>query len=276
MAEPWHKPEKMEAALPEFEIALKAAAKAGEEIMKVYASDFFSKTKEDYSPITMADLKSNKVIKEILSKTGLEILSEEDYDAKKRLEENRVWIVDPLDGTTDFVKRTGEFTIMIGLVQEGKPVLGVISWPTENTVFAAQTGCGAWMFSNNSWNRIFVSKVSELSRCRAVGSRHHISDAEMDLLKKLQLTKFTSVGSSLKVAKISSGDAEIYLTTTNKMKEWDTCASYCIISEAGGKMTDMLGNDLSYNNQNVNHLNGILVTNGLIHNKIVREFQKLQ
>jgi len=276
MAEPWHKPEKMEAALPEFEIALKAAAKAGEEIMKVYASDFFSKTKEDYSPITMADLKSNKVIKEILSKTGLEILSEEDYDAKKRLEENRVWIVDPLDGTTDFVKRTGEFTIMIGLVQEGKPVLGVISWPTENTVFAAQTGCGAWMFSNNSWNRIFVSKVSELSRCRAVGSRHHISDAEMDLLKKLQLTKFTSVGSSLKVAKISSGDAEIYLTTTNKMKEWDTCASYCIISEAGGKMTDMLGNDLSYNNQNVNHLNGILVTNGLIHNKIVREFQKSQ
>ena len=276
MAEPWHKPEKMEAALPEFEIALKAAAKAGEEIMKVYASDFFSKTKEDDSPITMADLKSNKVIKEILSKTGLEILSEEDYDAKKRLEENRVWIVDPLDGTTDFVKRTGEFTIMIGLVQEGKPVLGVISWPTENTVFAAQTGCGAWMFSNNSWNRIFVSKVSELSRCRAVGSRHHISDAEMDLLKKLQLTKFTSVGSSLKVAKISSGDAEVYLTTTNKMKEWDTCASYCIISEAGGKMTDMLGNDLSYNNQNVNHLNGILVTNGLIHNKIVREFQKSQ
>src|SRR3990172_7056292 len=144
MAEPWHKPEKMEAALPEFEIALKAAAKAGEEIMKVYASNFFSKTKEDDSPITMADLKSNKVIKEILSKTGLEILSEEDYDAKKRLEENRVWIVDPLDGTTDFVKRTGEFTIMIGLVQEGKPVLGVISWPTENTVFAAQTGCGAW------------------------------------------------------------------------------------------------------------------------------------
>ena len=274
MAEPWHKPEKMEAALPEFEIALKAAAKAGEEIMKVYASDFFSKTKEDYSPITMADLKSNKVIKEILSKTGLEILSEEDYDAKKRLEENRVWIVDPLDGTTDFVKRTGEFTIMIGLVQEGKPVLGVISWPTENTVFAAQTGCGAWMFSNNSWNRIFVSKVSELSRCRAVGSRHHISDAEMDLLKKLQLTKFTSVGSSLKVAKISSGDAEVYLTTTNKMKEWDTCASYCIISEAGGKMTDMLGNDLSYNNQNVNHLNGILATNGLVHNKIISEFQK--
>ena len=273
MVEPWDKPEMMEFALPEFEIALKAAAKACEEIMKVYASNFSSKTKEDNSPITIADLKSNKVIKETLSKTGLGILSEEDNDDKKRLDENRVWIVDPLDGTTDFVKRTGEFTVMIGLVEKGKPVLGVISLPTENTVFAAQKGCGAWMFSNNSWKRIFVSKVSELSKCRVVGSRYHISDAEMDLLKKLHLTKFTSVGSSLKVIKICSGSAEVYFTFTNKMKEWDTCASYCIISEAGGKMTDMLGNDLTYNNQNVTHLNGILATNGLVHNKIV-EYQK--
>ncbi|MGQ0791626.1 MAG: inositol monophosphatase family protein [Nitrosopumilaceae archaeon] len=75
---------------------------------------------------------------------------------------------------------------------------------------------------------------------------------------------------------MSSGDAEVYLTTTNKMKAWDTCAFYCIISEAGGKMTDMLGNDLSYNKQDVSHLNGILATNGLVHDKIVREFQKSQ
>ena len=274
MTESFDKPEGMGSALPELEIALKAAVKAGKEIMNVYAGNFSSKKKKDDSPITIADLKSNKIIKEILSKTGIKILSEEDIDSKKRLTEKKVWIVDPLDGTTDFVKRTGEFTIMIGLVEKGRPVLGVISWPTQNIVFAAQTGCGAWMFSNNSWKRIFVSKISELKKCRAVGSRHHISGAEMDLLKKLQLKKFTSVGSSLKVAKISSGEAEVYLTTTNKIKEWDTCASYCIISEAGGKMTDMLGNDLSYNNQNVNHLNGILVTNGLVHNKIISEFQK--
>lgn len=274
MAEPWYLPEKMESHLPEFEIALKAATKAGREIMKVYEKDFSSKMKEDGSPITIADLKSNKIIKEILSKTGHKILSEEDKDDKKRLDENRVWIVDPLDGTTDFVKRTGEFTVMIGLVDNGKPLLGIIYWPTENTLFAAQRGCGAWRFTNNSWKRNWVSKVSELSKCRAVGSRYHISDAEKDLFKKLQLSKFSSVGSSLKVAQISSGAAEVYLTTTNKMKEWDTCASYCIVSEAGGKMTDMLGNDLSYNQKNVNHLNGILVTNGLVHDIIVKEFQK--
>ena len=275
MTEPWDIPKKIESNLPEFDIALKATMEGGKEILNVYNSDFSSKLKKDDSPITEADLKSNKVITEILSKTGHKILSEEDKDNKERLKQNRVWIVDPLDGTTDFVNRTGEFTVMIGLVEEKKPLLGVIYWPTRNILFVAQKGNGAWRFSNNSWKRIWVSKVSELSKCRAIGSRYHISDDEKALLNKLQITKFTSVGSSLKVAKISSGSADVYLTTTSKMKEWDTCASYCLVSEAGGKMTDMLGNDLSYNNQNVNHQNGILVTNGLVHNKIVKEFHKL-
>jgi len=274
MIEPLYKPKEMKSNLPEFEIALNAAIKAGKEIMKVYRSDFSSKIKEDGSPITLADLKSNKIIKEVLSKTGHMILSEEGKDDKKRLDEKKIWIVDPLDGTSDFVNRTGEFTVMIGFVEQKKPVLGVIYWPTENTLFAAEKGVGAWKFSNASWKRIFVSKISELSKCRAIGSRYHISEVEKDLLKKLQITKFTSIGSSLKVAKISSNSADVYITTTNKMKEWDTCASYSIISEAGGKMTDMLGNDLSYNNRHVNHENGILVTNNLVHDRIITEFKK--
>jgi 3'(2'), 5'-bisphosphate nucleotidase len=276
MEQSWYKPEKMKSNVPELEIALKAAVKAGKEIMKVYSSDFSLKTKEDNSPITIADLESNKIIKKILSGTKIPILSEEDEDDKKRLDEKRVWIVDPLDGTTDFVNKTGEFTVMIGLVEEGKPLLGVICWPAENTIFAAQRECGAWMFSNKSWKQIFVSKISELSKCKGVVSRYHISDTDKNLLEKLHLKNFTSVGSSLKVAKISSGSADVYLTTTNKMKEWDTCASYCIITEAGGKMTDMLGNNLSYNNRNVSHQNGILVTNGLVHETIIKKFQKLQ
>ena len=120
MIKPWQRLEKLKFTLPEFEIALHAAVNGGEEIIKVYSSDFSSKMKDDDSPITIADLKSNKVIKEILSKTGYAILSEEDSDDKKRLQEKRVWIVDPLDGTTDFVNRTGEFTVMIGLVEEKK------------------------------------------------------------------------------------------------------------------------------------------------------------
>jgi len=262
--------------IPELDIAIKAAKEAGDAILEIYQRDFDTHTKKDNSPITEGDLKSNEIIKKILSETEHVILSEEDNDDLSRLSENMVWIVDPLDGTSDFIDKTGEFTIMIALIKNKKPILGVIGWPTEKTFFVAQKGSGAFRYSNNEWHKISVTSISELSKCRTVGSRHHLSDREKSFIKKLGIEDFTSIGSSLKVGKISSGEAEVYITTTNKMKEWDSAASYCIIFEAGGKMTDMLGNDITYNNKNVFHQNGILVTNGLIHNKIVEEFKKLE
>ena len=262
--------------IPELDIAIKAASEAGNAIMEIYQSNYETTTKNDDSPITDADLKSNEVIKKILSQTKHEILSEEDKDDLIRLSKETIWIVDPLDGTSDFIDKTGEFTVMISLIKNKKPILGVIGWPTEKTLFVAQKGNGAFRFSNNEWKKISVTQVSEITKCRAVGSRHHLSDKEKLFIKKLGIDDFTSIGSSLKVGKISSGEAEAYITTTNKMKEWDSAASYCIISEAGGKMTDMSGNDITYNNEDVYHRNGILVTNGLVHNKILKEFKKLE
>ncbi len=262
--------------IPELDLAIKAAKEAGNTILKIYEKDFKTFTKTDNSPVTDADLQSNKIIKEILSVTKHSILSEEDVDDKNRLSNDMVWIIDPLDGTSDFIDKTGEFTVMIALVENQKPILGVIAWPTEKTLFVAQKNCGAFRYSDNKWEKISVTKISELPKCRTIGSRHHLSDKEKDFIEKIGIKDFTSIGSSLKVGKISSGQAEVYITTTNKMKEWDTAASHCIISEAGGKMTDMLGNELTYNNENVYHQNGILVTNGLIHEKILREFKKLE
>ena len=262
--------------IPELDIAIKAAIEAGNAILEIYQKDYKTSTKNDNSPITDADLKSNEVIKEILSQTKHWILSEEDKDDLDRLSQEIIWIVDPLDGTSDFIDKTGEFTVMISLIKNKKPILGVIGWPTEKTLFVAQKGSGAFRFSNEEWEKISVTKISEVPKCRTVGSRHHLSDKEKSFIKKLGIEDFTSIGSSLKVGKISSGEAEAYITTTNKMKEWDSAASYCIISEAGGKMTDMLGNDITYNNKDVYHQNGILVTNGLVHNKIVEEFKKLK
>ena len=261
--------------IPELDVAIDAAIKAGNIILEIYDKEYEKSTKSDDSPITEADLKSNEIIKKILSKTRHVILSEEDKDDHNRLSKETIWIVDPLDGTSDFIDKTGEFTVMIALIKNKKPILGVIGWPTEKTVFAAQKGKGAFRYSNGKWEKIQVSNISVFSKCRAVGSRHHLSDIEKSFIKKLEIGKFTSIGSSLKVGKISSGEAEAYITTTNKMKEWDSAASYCIVNEAGGKMTDMLGNDISYNNKIVNHKNGILVTNGKIHEKIVNEFKKL-
>ena len=261
--------------IPELKIAVDAAIKAGETILDIYDGNFRTTTKTDDSPVTDADFKSNEIIKKILSKTDYSILSEEDIDDPKRLSENTIWVIDPLDGTSDYIDKTGEFTIMISLIKNNEPILGVIGWPTEKTLFVAQKGSGAFRYSNNEWTKISVSKISDLSLCRTVGSRHHLTDKEKNFIKKLGIVNFTSIGSSLKVGKISSGEADAYITTTDKMKEWDSAASHCIVHEAGGKMTDMLGNDISYNNKDVYHHNGILVTNGLLHDKIVKEFKKL-
>ena len=262
--------------IPELDIAIKAAQEASNVILEIYQKDYNTFTKTDNSPVTDADLESNKIINEILSNTKYSILSEEDIDDQSRLSKDMIWIVDPLDGTSDFIDKTGEFTVMIALIQNKKPILGVIAWPTEKILFVAQKNCGAFRYSDNKWDKISVTKIDELPKCRTVGSRHHLSEKEKEFIKKIGIEDFTSIGSSLKVGKISSGQAEAYITTTNKMKEWDTAASYCIVSEAGGKMTDMLGNELTYNNKNVYHQNGILVTNGLIHDKIVEEFKKLE
>ena len=261
--------------IPETKIAIDAAQSAAEAVVKIYNKDFSVSHKENNEPITAADLESNKIIEKYMAQSEFPILSEESSDIKeKRLESKKIWIVDPLDGTTDFVNKTGEFTIMISLVEENKPVLGVISHPTENKLFVAQKDQGAYMYNNLEWKKLVVSNTSVLSQCRVVGSRFHQSEYEKFFLNSLGILKFTSKGSSLKVLDICSAKAEIYFTTTNKIKHWDTCASNCLIAEAGGKMTDMSGQSLKYNTENVVHQNGILVTNNIIHQNIVEKYSK--
>lgn len=261
--------------LNETALAIDAAIQASNVVMEIYAQDFAIGRKDDDSPITKADLQSNQIIKEILSSSGLPILSEEDEDDKSRLGQEKIWIVDPLDGTSDFVNKTGEFTIMIALVEKKKPTLGIISRPTTNMLFLAQRGSGAFAFEQESWKKLAVSKTSELKKCNAVGSRFHLTEAEKEFFKSLGVESFASRGSSLKVAEICMGVADIYLTTSNKIKQWDTCASYCLITESGGKMTDMYGNDVLYNTERLNHENGLLVTNSLVHDQIIKKYQSL-
>ena len=260
--------------LPETELAINAVKEAGNAVMEIYKHDFTSTTKKDNSPLTEADLKSNDIIKKIITGTGYPVLSEESVDNKKRLEHDKIWIVDPLDGTSDFVSKSGEFTIMIALVDKHEPILGVIYWPTNDILYVAQKGCGAYKFANGVWEKLTISKRSDLRNCRALGSRHHLSSHEVNFLKLLNIEKFSERGSSLKVTDICSGAADLYFTMTNKIKQWDTCASNCLITEVGGKMTDMLGNELEYNTENIYHDNGILVTNGIIHDIVTERYNE--
>jgi len=255
-----------------------AARNAGKILMNHYKlSNKAVKMKGLDNPVTIADYKADKYLFNFLiSKLPDDgWLSEETVDTYERLDKTRVWIVDPLDGTSDFIDKTGEFTVMISLVKNKIPVLGVIAWPTEKIIFAAQKNQGAFQLKDGNWEKISVSNELDIKKCRAVGSRHHLSDKEKNFIKLLEIKEFSSIGSSLKVCMIASGKADAYITTTNKMKEWDSAASNCIILEAGGLMTDMSGNQITYNNEDVFHQNGIIVSNGKIHEKIVCEYKKL-
>ena len=262
--------------IPHLETIIDAVITAGDKIVEIYESDFQVEKKDDNSPITKADLESNKIIKESLLQAGIPILSEEDVDDKSRTDSDKVWIVDPLDGTQDFVNKTGEFTVMVGLVENHVPIMGLVYWPTEKKLFFAERGLGAFCHDSEGWAKISVRSVEEITEPLALVSRHHLSDKEKKMLDHLEIKNTANIGSSLKVIEIASGRADIYLTSTNKMKQWDTAASHCIISESGGKMTDISGNELIYNTESVNHENGLLVTNGKIHQEIVSKISKLE
>jgi 3'(2'), 5'-bisphosphate nucleotidase len=261
--------------VPNVEGVIDAIVHAGDKIREIYDTDFEVSKKDDNSPITKADLESNKILRSILEKSGIPILSEEDMDDKSRLNSDKIWIVDPLDGTQDFVNRTGEFTILVGLVENHVPVMGLVYLPIKKILYFAEKGMGAFCYDLNKWEKISVRNVKEISSCLALVSRHHLSGKERKILDHLGITNMTTIGSTLKVMEISSGRGDIYLTTTNKMSQWDTCASNCIISEAGGKMTDISGNKLIYNTEIVKHENGLLVTNGFIHDIVVSKISEL-
>ena len=260
--------------LPETNLAINSVIDAGKTVMKIYNQPFETKIKSDNSPITEADIASNKIIQKIISTSDYPILSEETKDNKKRLEKETVWIIDPLDGTSDFINKTGEFTIMIGLVRKQVPVLGIIYCPPQNTLYVAQQNQGSYQLAGEKWSKMSVSTISDLTKSRTVYSRHHSEENERLFFKYIKTKKLTKRGSSLKAIDVASGTSELYFTSTNKIKQWDTCASYCLVKEAGGNMTDVYGNDLNYNIDDVNHQNGIIVSNGLVHKKVINSYKR--
>ena len=132
--------------IPELGKIIDGVEKAAEKIIEVYETDFSTEKKDDDSPVTQADIESNKILKQVLGETGITILSEEDMDDKKRLLEDKIWIVDPLDGTQDFVNRTDEFSILVGLVENHIPVMGLVYLPIKKILYIAEKDMGAYCY----------------------------------------------------------------------------------------------------------------------------------
>ena len=231
------------------------------EIMEVYNTDFPFTAKFDNSPLTLADIASNEIIVNRLAENfpDIPILSEESKGGAPR-DTEYCWVVDPLDGTKEFIKKNGEFTVNIALIQNQKPVLGVIAVPVSGTIFFASKGNGASKLENDKIIPVRVSnKTTDLIW---VGSKSHSSEKEENLMKQKSplIKSIIQAGSSLKGTMVAEGNADVYYRF-GPTCEWDTCAMHCIVEEAGGIFLQMDGSEMVYNRKN--HLNekGFFVVN---------------
>lgn len=225
----------------------KIARAAGAAIMAVYESDDFNvQQKSDDSPLTKADLAAHKVICEGLRalETQYPIISEESSDIswEQRKHWCRYWLVDPLDGTKEFIKRNGEFTVNIALIEKGVPVMGVVYAPVLDAMYTGERDMGA--FLNDKLIKVTVNAPATL---RVVGSRSHPSQDTTDWLDALgKPYEMVPMGSSLKICLVAEGEADIY-PRLGPTCEWDTAAAHAVLSAAGGEITTITGDPLLYN-----------------------------
>ncbi len=226
---------------------------AAREICQVYnrAGEVGSSSKEDGSPLTEADTRSHQYIEDALRKEfpNIPLLSEESVSIPWNVRRSweRFFLVDPLDGTKEFLKRNGEFTINIALIENFRPVVGVIFVPVSQFCFSAQKGAGAFVTANGSVSKISAAPVPA-RRPRVAGSRSHAGPEMNAFLAGLDQPELVSKGSALKLCMIAEGAAHIY-PRHGPTSLWDIAAGHCIINEAGGFVCDAGGNELEYGNR---------------------------
>ena len=227
------------------------ARAAGAAILAIYHSDFAVQTKADESPLTAADLAAHQVIMTGLAALDplLPVLSEEAKALpwSERQHWSRYWLVDPLDGTREFVKRNGEFTVNIALIDDRRPVLGVVLAPVTGELYIAASGQGAWLQPqvDGDWLRLRTRSLGQSPR--VAGSRSH-GGSQSRMLQQLIGSDYELVplGSSLKFCLIARGAADVYLRL-GLTSEWDTAAAQCVLEEAGGAVLDLSGQSFRYN-----------------------------
>jgi 3'(2'), 5'-bisphosphate nucleotidase len=225
------------------------AARAGAAIMQIYDAGFAVERKEDNSPLTLADLESQRIIIEGLTELtpDIPILSEESAQApwNERRSWRELWVVDPLDGTREFVKRNGEFTVNIALVVEHEPVLGLVAAPALGLLYWGASGLGAFS-RNGSTAQSAIHVSAPQTPLRVVGSRSHASPDTAAYLTRLKSHVMTGIGSSLKFCLVAEGKADLY-PRFGPTSEWDTAAGQALLEAAGGHVTRLDGHRLRYN-----------------------------
>jgi 3'(2'), 5'-bisphosphate nucleotidase len=267
----------------ELETAITLARLAGRNILSHYETEYETEEKlgidNFYEPVTIADKEASRIIVDGLMhafpRDG--VLSEEEPDDHTRLSKNRVWIIDPLDGTAGFVRKDGDFAVQIGLAENGKAVLGVVFLPFHDALYYAAAGDGAfWTNNNESPVPLKVSDKTDFTKMALAASRNHRSSKLSRVIDDLGLPSEVQRGSvGLKIGLIGTRVCDLYIHLSPRTKIWDTCAPQIILEEAGGKLTDLFGLPFNYNLRDVQNHNGILATNGVAHAAAVERLKPL-
>jgi len=245
----------------EIEIISNLARKAGEVIMKIYQEDFSVMYKGANDPVTQADQQANAIIVEGLQAHFPQdsIVAEESPLPSASLTKGRVWYVDPLDGTKEFISRNGEFSIMIGLTNDAHTKLGVVYWPTRERLYAGITDETAWVEHNGIRQTLNALQSKSPPNISLVASRSHRSPVLSTIEQALGIQDEQQMGSvGLKIAHIAQGGADLYIEPSPFTKAWDACAPEAILRGAGGCFTDIHGHPIQYGLDNFRNLHGLV------------------
>jgi 3'(2'), 5'-bisphosphate nucleotidase len=220
-----------------------------------------AQSKADSSPVTLADHAANNTIIRALHACfpGDPILSEESADSSEPLAADRLWIVDPLDGTKEFLAQNGEFAVMIGLAVAGEAVLGVVYLPEDQTLYGAARGMGAWVERDGKRRPLLRAPLSLDATPRLLISRSHADPVVAEIKAALRINAAAPCGSvGVKCSRIAADTSDLYVHTAPYLKEWDTCAPEVLVREAGGIVSDCLGQPLRYNKPNPMQPHGMM------------------
>lgn len=259
----------------ELSVAVALARKAGQAVMDVYATDFAVAYKGKDDPVTEADRQGNDLIVKGLEEAFPHdlVVAEESPspDGDGIPASRRVWYVDPLDGTKDFVARNGEFSVMIGLAVNGRAHLGVVYRPEGAVLYAGVVGDGAWMEHREKRTPLVIREKDSGSPLTLTVSRSHRHPLVETIGRALGIGNEIPLGSvGLKIGLIASGDADVYLEPGPYTKLWDACAPEAILRAAGGTLTTILGQPLVYDVGRLANTHGLLATNGFCHARVVQ------
>jgi len=267
----------------ELAVAARLAREAGEIAMGYRAGgELLVEMKPGDEPVTAADRAASDLIVAGLSETFTDdiIISEENADDLRRLDASRVWYIDPIDGTKDFIKGRDGFCVMIGMTHDYWPVVGVLYQPISKQLFAAAHGAGAWLIDGEGDDaqrrQIHCSKVADVGDIRLVASANNRTSKIDEVKSALGIDTEFNIGSvGLKLALIALGERELYVNPSSKCKVWDTCAPEVVLNEAGGKITNLYGEALPYDTENIARNTGLLATNDLVHDAVVNKMAPL-